>query len=128
MPSMSRANVDVKERPATPRPEEAWMEVCGENDLVPDSGICALVKGQQVALFLDGSDGAVYAIANWDPIGEANVLSRGIMGSLGGRLVVASPLYKQHFCLRTGQCLEDEAVRVKTWPAKIEEGKVFLLA
>jgi len=51
------------------------------------------------------------------------VLSRGIIGSIGERLVVASPLYKQHFCLKTGECLEQE-VKVKTYPARIHEGQV----
>jgi nitrite reductase (NADH) small subunit len=68
----------------------------------------------------------VYALSNYDPIGAANVLSRGIIGSLGERLVVASPLYKQHFCLQTGQCLEDENVSVPIWPVRLHDGKVQL--
>src|SRR5690606_34794250 len=103
-------------------------DVCAEADLVKDSGVCALVKGEQVALFRDTLDSAVYAIANYDPFGKANVLSRGIIGSLGGRVVVASPLYKQHFCLTTGQCLEDDKVRLRVWPVKLENGRVYLRA
>lgn len=105
-----------------------WVEVCREADLVKDSGVCVLLEGEQVALFRDTFDGAIYAIANHDPFARANVLSRGLIGSLGGRVVVASPLYKQHFCLSTGQCLEDADVRLRVWPVKVEEGRVLLQA
>jgi nitrite reductase (NADH) small subunit len=109
---------------------EVWVSVCNEDDLVTGSGVCALLeyqgKKEQVALFRESAGGPVYALANHDPLGDANVLSRGIIGSLGDRLVVASPLYKQHFCLQSGQCLEDESVTIKNWPARISGGKVQL--
>lgn len=84
-----------------------WVDVCGLSDLVPGSGVAALIGGRQVALFyLPDENPSLYAIDNWDPLGGANVLSRGIVGDVAGRLVVASPLYKQHFDLQTGACLE----------------------
>lgn len=92
-----------------------WIDVCGTEDLVPNSGICALVSGQQVAIFSMIKDDTVFAIGNYDPIGKANVLSRGLIGDLKGQPVVASPLYKQHFNLETGQCLEQADVSVKTY-------------
>lgn len=103
---------------------EQWITACNESDLVIGSGICALVEGEQVALFRETQESAVFAISNFDPFGEANVLSRGITGSIGDVYVVASPLYKQHFCLKTGQCLEDDEVRVKAYPVRIETGQV----
>jgi nitrite reductase (NADH) small subunit len=109
---------------------EAWANVCNEADLVLGSGVCALLdhngEQQQVALFRETRDGPVYAISNYDPIGDANVLSRGIIGSIGTRIVVASPLYKQHFCLESGQCLEDPSISVKAWSVRIDGGKVQL--
>jgi nitrite reductase (NADH) small subunit len=110
--------------------QEAWTSVCDEDDLVVGSGVCALLESkgmfEQVALFRETRDGPVYAIGNYDPLGGANVLSRGIIGSIGTRLVVASPLYKQHFCLESGQCIEDPAISVKAWAVRIEAGKVQL--
>jgi nitrite reductase (NADH) small subunit len=109
---------------------EVWISVCHENDLVIGAGVCALLEAdgasEQVALFRETRDGPVYAISNHDPLGEANVLSRGIIGSLGDRIVVASPLYKQHFCLESGRCLEDGSVSVKVWPTRVEGGMVQL--
>jgi nitrite reductase (NADH) small subunit len=104
----------------------AWFDVCSADDLQPDSGICVLVAGQQVAVFYMPKENAVYAIGNYDPFGKANVLSRGLIGDIGGRPVVASPLYKQHFNLETGSCLEDETVSIPTYPVRIADGRVHI--
>jgi len=101
-----------------------WQEVCSVDDLQPDSGVCALIEGQQVAIFYMPKDKAVYAINNYDPFGKANVLSRGIIGDINGQPVVASPLYKQHFNLQTGACLEDETVTIPAYAVRIEGGSV----
>jgi len=66
----------------------------------------------------------LYALNNWDPLGKASVLSRGIVGDLQGRMVVASPLYKQHFDLTTGQCLEEPEISVKTYGVSLVDGFV----
>jgi NAD(P)H-dependent nitrite reductase small subunit len=101
-----------------------WLDVCGIDDLQPDSGVCALVDGQQVAIFYMPKESAVYALNNYDPFGNANVLSRGVIGDIGGQPVVASPLYKQHFNLQTGMCLEDETVTISAYDIRINNGRV----
>jgi nitrite reductase (NADH) small subunit len=104
-----------------------WVAVCRLEDIVPDTGVCALVGERQVAVFrLD--DDSVYALSNHDPFSRANVLSRGIVGDVKGELVVASPVYKQHFSLRSGQCLEEPGVRVETFPARVDGGTVWIEA
>ncbi len=101
--------------------------LCKVADLVPGSGVCALAGGRQIAIFyLPDTAQQLYAIGNHDPIGGANVLSRGIVGDLDGRLVVASPLYKQHFDLVTGTCLEDDSVSVPVFPVRIFDSRVVL--
>ncbi|MEQ1543786.1 nitrite reductase small subunit NirD [Methyloglobulus sp.] len=102
----------------------AWKNVCSADDLQPDSGVCALVDGQQMAIFYMAKEQAVYALHNYDPIGKANVLSRGVIGDIKGEPVVASPLYKQHFSLKTGRCLEDEQAVVPVYPVRILNGRV----
>ena len=82
------------------------------------------MAGRQVALFRLQGTGRIYAIANHDPFSAANVLSRGVTGDLKGQPVVASPIYKQHFNLQTGQCLEDPNVQVQTYPVRIIDGMV----
>ncbi len=105
-----------------------WNDICSVADILPNSGRCALYKGDQVAIFrVAGGDGdAFYALANHDPFSGANVISRGIVGSLGERLVVASPVYKQHFCLDSGECVEDAEVKLRTWPVRVDGDRVFL--
>ncbi len=101
-----------------------WQTVCPVTDLQPDAGVCALVDGRQVALFYMPKECAVFAVNNYDPYGHANVLSRGIIGDINGQPVVSSPLYKQHFNLQTGVCLEDETVTIPAYAARIENGSV----
>jgi nitrite reductase (NADH) small subunit len=104
---------------------EAWVAVCKLADIVPDTGVCALLAGRQVAVFRFHDD-SVYAIDNHDPFSRANVLSRGIVGDLKGERVVASPVYKQHFNLATGQCLEEADVRITVFPARVEGDMVLV--
>jgi nitrite reductase (NADH) small subunit len=104
-----------------------WSAVCALDDIVPDTGVCALLEGRQVAVFRVGAQGArVFAIDNYDPGTHAAVLSRGLVGSLGERIVVASPINKHHFDLRTGECLEAPEHSVASYPARIEAGKVWV--
>ncbi len=104
-----------------------WINVCSVDDLQPDSGVCTLVEGQQVAIFYMVKEESIYAIHNYDPIGKANVLSRGMIGDIKGEPVVASPLYKQHFSLRTGICLEDEQVAIPVYPVRIDNNRLEIL-
>lgn len=104
-----------------------WDAVCTVDDLVPESGIAVWTEDGPVAVFyLPHRLPALFAISHHDPISGANVLARGITGDLKGELVVASPLYKQHFSLRTGRCLEDESVQVKRYPVLLDGGRVRL--
>lgn len=106
----------------------SWETICSTNDIVINSGRAALIDGDQVAIFrvvIDGQD-QYFAITNYCPFSEANVLSRGIVGSLDGRLVVASPIYKQHFDLHTGECLEDSSVTLKTWAVQADGNQISL--
>jgi nitrite reductase (NADH) small subunit len=106
--------------------KELWETVCNVSDINKNTGVCALHNGEQVAIFKVGDDETLFAIQNYDPIGEANVLSRGIIGDVNGQLVVASPLYKQQFCLMTGRCLEEDDVELKTYQIRNQEGVVQL--
>ncbi|MGH8461875.1 MAG: nitrite reductase small subunit NirD [Stenotrophobium sp.] len=106
--------------------EKSAVAVCALNDILPDMGVCALVEARQVAIFRVGESDKVYAIGNYDANSGAHVLSRGIVGDLNGRLVVASPIYKQHFDLNTGECIEDPLASVRVYAAYVEDGQVFV--
>jgi nitrite reductase (NADH) small subunit len=120
---MSQSNVLRK-----PTDESAvqWQSLCQRHDLVADSGVVAWHEGTQVALFhLPGTgDKTLFAIENRDPKSGANVIGRGIVGCLKGELVIASPLYKQHFRLEDGSCLEYPEQRLRVWPVRLNGDRV----
>ncbi len=101
---------------------KTWEIICDASELEANLGVRALIQNQQVAVFR--VQGKLYAIDNVDPFSNASVLSRGIVGDLNGQVVVASPIYKQHFNLENGQCLEDESVKLKVFPVKEEAGQI----
>jgi len=102
----------------------SWIDICSVDDLIPHSGVCALVDDKQVAIFYMPEDNAVFAINNYDPFSLINVLSRGLIGDIKGEPMVSSPIYKQHFSLKTGICLEDENVNVDTYAIRIDGDRV----
>jgi nitrite reductase (NADH) large subunit len=101
-----------------------WRTICALEEIWPDSGVAALLGGEQVAVFRIGETEEVYAIGNHDPFSDANVLARGITGDIGGEPVVAAPVYKQHFRLRNGTCVEDAEVSVPVYPVRVYNGAV----
>jgi len=104
-----------------------WIAVCPLDEIVPNTGVCALIEGEQIAVFHVNDDNTrVFAIGNYDRNAEAAVLSRGLIGSLGERIVVASPIYKHHFDLRTGECIEAPEHSVSAYAARVEDGKVWV--
>src|SRR5258708_6041980 len=103
-----------------------WHAVCALEDILPEGGAAALVEGKEVAVFRVRD--AVFAIGNYDPASDTNVLSRGIVGDIGGEVVVASPIYKQHFSLITGRCLEEPRFTVPAYMAEVRNGRIWVRA
>jgi len=101
-----------------------WIDVCGIDDLTPDRGVCALVDGAAVAIFCCTPNDELYAVGNLDPYSGASVISRGIVGSIGDRPVVASPIFKHRFDLRTGASLDDETIALPTFAVEMCDGRV----
>ena len=114
-----------------PSENVSWRALCSRRDLVANSGVVAWLDDEQVALFhLPETETGeqVFAIANRDPKSGANVIGRGILGQLKGDLVIASPLYKQHFRLADGSCLEYPEQQLQVWPARLNGDAVEIAA
>ncbi|VDZ54239.1 Nitrite reductase [NAD(P)H] small subunit [Serratia odorifera] len=45
-----------------------WINVCSIADILPATGVCALIGEQQVAVFRPYADEQLFAISNIDPI------------------------------------------------------------
>jgi nitrite reductase (NADH) small subunit len=111
--------------------DQQWIDICNIDDIIPSLGRCALFNEQQIAIFRvtdqTGQEN-IYAIDNFCPFSESNTLSRGLTGNLTDKIVVASPIFKQHFDLATGLCIEDNSVSIKTYPVRISGNTVQLAA
>jgi nitrite reductase (NADH) small subunit len=110
-----------------------WVAVCTKRQLIPERGVAVLVRDQQVALFrITNPDGAdfVYAVGHRDPFADANVIARGIVGSVASgddqRDTVASPMFKHVFDLATGECLTDPSGRLPVYRTWIAGGVVYV--
>ena len=60
------------------------------------------------------------------PHKKAFVLSRGILGDAAGEPKVACPLHKKTFSLDSGESLQGEEYRIRTFPVKVEGDEVLL--
>jgi len=107
-----------------------WTDICHIDEILPNMGRCALFGEEQVAIFkvIEMGKQKLYAINNFCPFSDANTISRGIVGNLADKIVIASPLYKQHFDLHNGQCLEDEEVMIKTYSVRMVGETIQLAA
>lgn len=110
---------------------DTGQKLCTTADLVAFSGVAAWLETPsgpaQVALFyLPGHANELYAVDHFDPFANAYVIARGIIGDLKGVAVVASPIYKQHFRLEDGQCLEDDSVKLRTWKVGFRGKEVWV--
>lgn len=115
----------------------AWTGVCTRRQLIPERGVAVLVGDLQVALFritgaAEGRSATdfVYAVGHKDPACEANVMARGIVGSVmtaeGQRDTVASPMYKDVYDLSTGECFTRPELRLPVFRTWIAGGVVYV--
>ncbi|HEY4106616.1 MAG TPA: nitrite reductase small subunit NirD [Polyangiaceae bacterium] len=111
----------------TPRETSAesatWRDICPVDHVLPGTGAAALVDGEQIAI-IRTADGMIAALSNFDPFSEAYVIARGIVGDRAGVPKIASPIYKQSFDLRTGECLDEPRVRLLVYPVRVTAGKI----
>lgn len=56
-----------------------WISICESTAIAPNTGVCAKVDDKQIAVFFSQRTNSLHAISNFDPIGKANILSRGFL-------------------------------------------------
>src|SRR5690606_5025254 len=79
-----------------------------------------------IAVFNFTSRGQWYASQNMCPHKKAFVLSRGIVGDASGVPKVACPLHKKTFSLISGESLQQEEYRIRTFPVRVDGEDVYL--
>lgn len=105
-----------------------WRLVCKVEDVPENEGVCALLDGEQIAIYNFKMAGKWYASQNQCPHKKQEALSRGMLGSHGieHEAKVACPFHKKTFSLETGKCLVGEEYEIKIYPVKIENDMVYV--
>jgi len=103
-----------------------WFYACLAEDVPENGGACVLYKDEQIALFHFTRRNEWYATQNECPHRKQMALSRGMIGNQGDEPKVACPFHKKTFSLKTGACLNGDECALKTYPVKVEDGKVFI--
>ena len=103
-----------------------WFLACKTHDVPTNGGVCVKYNDDQIALFHFARRGEWYATQNECPHRKQMALSRGMIGALGEEPKVACPFHKKTFSLKTGECLNGDMCAIKTFPVKVENGRVFI--
>lgn len=105
-----------------------WHLACSTEDIPANGGACALIEGEQIAIFNFERRGEWYATQNLCPHRQQMALSRGMIGSTGieAEPKVACPFHKKTFSLKSGECMSGDDYVIKTYPVKVEDGQVFV--
>lgn len=97
-----------------------WIDTAAADDLPCDDVMAAQVAGKDLALYAVG--GAVFATDNICTHGHARLCD----GFLDGH-EIECPLHQGKFDIRDGQpTCEPVTVALRTYPVKIEGGRVFV--
>jgi naphthalene 1,2-dioxygenase system ferredoxin subunit len=97
-----------------------WTDVAAQADLFEGAGIAVAPEGQDIALF--SVEGEVFAINNLCTHGNAKLCDGFVVGHH-----VECPFHQALFNVRDGSVSCGPATEpVKSWPLKIEDGRVFL--
>ena len=103
-----------------------WFYACETIDVPEDGGVCVKHGADQIALFNFTRRGEWYATSNMCPHRQQMAISRGMIGSVEDEPKVACPFHKKTFSLKSGACLSGDDYQLKTYPVKIEDGKVYI--
>lgn len=104
----------------------AWFHACSVEDVPANGGVCVKYGEEQIALYHFTRRNEWYATQNECPHRRQMALSRGMIGSQNDVPKVACPFHKKTFSLVTGECLNDDECAIRTYPVKIEGGRVFI--
>jgi len=107
-------------------PPLRWVPVGYAADFPLDGGATVKYGKSQIAVFNFTSRGQWYATQNMCPHKKAFVLSRGMIGSAGEKPKVACPLHKKTFSLDSGESLQGEEYRIRTFRVKVEVEQVYV--
>jgi nitrite reductase (NADH) small subunit len=104
----------------------SWFPACRIEDVPENGGVCVKYRDEQIALFYFTRKNEWYATQNECPHRRQMALSRGLIGAQGDEPKIACPFHKKTFSLASGECLSGDECSIKTYPVKVENGKVYI--
>ena len=116
----------LRDRLHLPLIQTSWVKVGRVEDFPKDGGMAIRYGNAQIAVYQFSSRGEWYACQNMCPHMRDMVLARGLLGDQKGVPKVACPQHKKTFSLKTGECLSGEALKVRTFPVRVQDGDVYL--
>lgn len=105
---------------------QKWFLACSVDDVPENGGACVKYNHEQIAIFYFARRNEWYATDNLCPHRQQMALSRGMIGTQGHEPKVACPFHKKTFSLKTGECLSGDECAIKTYPVKVENGRVYI--
>jgi nitrite reductase (NADH) small subunit len=105
-----------------------WFYACRAEDVPANGGVCVKLGDEQIALFNFTRRKEWYATQNLCPHKQQMALSRGMIGSAGPAREpkIACPFHKRTFSLQTGENLEGEEYALRTYPVRVQEGRIYI--
>ena len=100
--------------------DDGWLPVMKDSDLKAQTPAAVFPKGLPV-LLVRHEGGEIYAVANKC----AHMGCPLAAGKLDGH-ILQCPCHDWRFDIRDGKFLDAPELAVKTYPAEIEDGKIFL--
>jgi len=105
------------------RRQPEWRDACAIDDVSPGTALPVLVEGEHIAI-VRTKGGQFSALSNFDPFSGAFVIARGVVNEHDEVPNIASPIYEQRFSLETGECLQDQRVRLNVFPVRVTDGRI----
>lgn len=113
----------------------AWIEVTEAENVQPKKPYISQVNGREIGLMRDGDD--IYAFLNFcphagAPICEGHITGRVVRDAEGNvsyddsARTIRCPWHRWEFDCKTGQAVTPIRQRLKTYPVRVEAGKVSI--
>ncbi|RME36881.1 MAG: Rieske (2Fe-2S) protein [Planctomycetota bacterium] len=107
--------------PATIILAMGWVRLIAVERCRPGGGTFVEHEGRELAVFLLDPPGTVAVIDNACPHASGNLSGGEVADG-----VVTCPWHQWQFDLTTGQCVHSRMARVRRYPARIEDGYVWV--
>jgi nitrite reductase/ring-hydroxylating ferredoxin subunit len=99
--------------------QPSWVFAIEERDLKENGASIVFPKGLSVVLIK--KDGRIYALSN-----KCAHMGCGMEGGVLKDYFVQCPCHDWRYDIRTGEFLETREIKIRTFPWRLEDGKIYI--